>query len=819
MGFKAMTGFVNELDTCALPQDGYLTRFLTTGRKESEFRCDARDTNQLRMEKAMRALAARHEPLAPPAPDAIRLGGPSPLGQPWQFYYSHGNIFLDDSTFYIEPCRVELHAVTELWAERPCTLRAWLWSYDAADVWVNGRHAGGIALPCYKPCQRQELALDLQAGRNQVYLRLETVGVRDTRIAFALQLLDTPAAVRCALPDPDAVRPCLHAAALLDSAVLAGGELRTAGPLPAGAQLRYHEPDYDFRSTAPRFTLQNAGGRQAVELLPKPHFTLEIPAGPAVLRRTFARPELQPPVYRSHLSDEQMLQNIAAIGSMRREETDGFALYPMLARCALGRFPESDHAELAVTLDQIERRMDCADFMTCALVRYIREYDFPQDLKAELRRVMLNFRYWMDEPGQDCMCFWSENHTLMFYQTAYFFGGYYPDEVFVRSGLTGRALRQKARGRIAEWLEDVNEQGFDEFNSTVYTPITYAALLNLVDYAEPDLAAGARKACDLLWRQMARHVFRGVVVSPMGRVYGGVLCPWRESLQGMVYAADRTAPYVCNEWLSAAATTGYAMPADIPALMAETGNFRYNTSNAVVEVCKTPDYMLTSVQSPRRDGTARVWQPDEREEMQAHHIYVKSLNEHFHGTTQFQPGEYGYQQHMWSAALDTDLLVFANHPGQTCDVTTEVRPGYWFGNGVMPALRQQGRVLGAVYCIPDTYPIRFTHLYWDAARFDETAQAGGWLFGRKGDSYIGVWCSAPLADHSDVRFGCEKRALAPNTAYLVVCGSRREDGGFPEFTAACRARDVRFDESAATLHAAEFDLTFTPAQNGTQTVG
>ena len=193
-----------------LPDSGFLTCFYYTGRHTTDFACDARDENQLRLEKKMRAAAARHAPFTPPAPDAVTLGGPSPLGEPWRFYYSHGNIYLDDSYFYNTLHQVEMHAVTGLRAAAPCTLHATLWSYDAVDLWVNGRRAGGIDLPCYKPIRQTELDLPLQAGDNQIYLRLETLGVRDTRVAFALKLHNPPAGLRIALPDPDRAAPCLR---------------------------------------------------------------------------------------------------------------------------------------------------------------------------------------------------------------------------------------------------------------------------------------------------------------------------------------------------------------------------------------------------------------------------------------------------------------------------------------------------------------------------------------------------------------------------------------------------------------------------------
>src|SRR5699024_12811041 len=53
------------------------------------------------------------------------------------------------------------------------------------------------------------------------------------------------------------------------------------------------------------------------------------------------------------------------------------------------------------------------------------------------------------------------------------------------------------------------------------------------------------------------------------------------------------------------------------------------------------------------------------------------------------------------------------------------------------------------YRIPDSHPIRFVHLFWNERGFDETARDGGWVFGRKRDGFVAVWCSEPLVPHND----------------------------------------------------------------------
>ena len=76
-------------------------------------------------------------------------------------------------------------------------------------------------------------------------------------------------------------------------------------------------------------------------------------------------------------------------------------------------------------------------------------------------------------------------------------------------------------------------------------------------------------------------------------------------------------------------------------------------------------------------------------------IRNKAMNECFHGTSHFQPGVYGYQQHMCYAALDREAVVFVNHPGETSDLSS-MRPGYWYGQRP-DARHEAGKELPGIY--------------------------------------------------------------------------------------------------------------------------
>lgn len=803
-------------------------KYLVSGRREQVFQDESRDVNQLRYEKHLRSLVGIYETSAAEESSAadvinlsekIRIGEKSPLGMPWRYQDLGGNIFVDDSTFYLEPRIVELLAATKLSAAEDMEVSLRLWSYAAVQVWLNGEKAVCIQKPVYKPIQCATASVRLKKGENDIYVRLRTLGVRDTNISFALQILERQDEIWNVLPDEEAAMPYIGCSEILENAVLEKGRIMFREPLPEGSMLEYHTENIDFH--ARDRILEEATGCREIELKDYACFSVSIPVKDTVMRRTFERIELRQVRFLNAPAGknrESVMEKIGEVASVTRGPEDGFALYPMLARFALGQRQDGDMEAIRTTLRQISRRMDCADFMTCGLVRLMRLYDLDPELKEEIRQTMLDFRYWMDEDGFDGMCFWSENHTLMFYQTAYFFGEEYPEDIFRRSGKTGTELRAGARERILEWLGDVLRDGYEEFNSGTYSIITFAALLNLVDFAEEEIAEKASKAADLILRTIARHCFQDVIISPQGRIYRNVLYPHRQSLQALLHYIRPEAPYVYSEWLSAFAGTRYRIPEDLGALMEQKGWLSYQSSNAVIDLYRTDDYMLTSVESPRRDGISRVWEHRMEEEERESFRYVKSMNERFHGTMQFQPGVFGYQQHMWYAALAQDLAVFSNHPGQSCEVGGESRPGYWFGNGIMPALRQEKNVLGIVYQIPDTHPIHFIHLFWNKKGFGEERASGRWIFGKRGEGFIGVWCSSRLTDYDDMLIGCEKRAYGSRIALLCVCGGTSEGMSFSDFIEKCEGRAVDFDEKESTLTCEEFSIHFEAACNPTQFV-
>ena len=800
-------------------RQGFVTCAMVSGPLAEPYSNDHRDPQQIRYEGWLRSIIAEHEPIA----DTVhpRMGENSRLGLPWRVYYDMDSGFVDCSAFYSTMRRVRFDVAMCLAAPRDMEVRAVLWSWSAVDLYCNGERLARIASPVYKPIQSVKVTLPLKVGRNMLYLAGCNLGVRDTRSSLALQLLTGRDEVMQVFPDEENETEVLEAEAFLRGAHQTAEALCFDRPAPSSARLVYRRPrrDEDMEQADADLADLKAATRIG---LPEgvTYVTLSVKAAGAVLTRTFERTEQLRPQYLTEAhgpedSTQAILNRIAEVPTCPRGEGITFPMAPMLARKWLGRPLTRDREYFAYTLELLERRVDCADFMLCGVLRYIRMWGIPAGLEEQTRHALLNFRYWMDMDGFDGMCFWSENHALMFYTGAMMAGDMYPEETFPRYGHSGRELAAYGRSLVEQWLTDVEENGFEEFLSTVYANVTFAALMNLIDFGGKDISARASRVMDRLLRQIALHTYKDGVVAPMGRVYRSALHPFMAGALSLMCMADPTRPWSFGEgWLGYYAGSAYRLPADLKQLMDDPVSTRYTTGNARVVLEKNESWCLTSVESPRQEPGFTRWAnetllPDADQHT---HSFTKSFNERFHGTTCFEPGVYGYQQHMWHAALDGAAAVFVNHPGSMSE-QGDMRPGYWHGNGVMPAVTQKDGVLGAVYCIPENHPLHYTHLYAPLCRFDEHRFEDGWLFLRKGTGYLGIWCSGEMEAFEGMNVDCEWRTYGDSIAYLTVCGGP-EDGSLEAFMARAKAEKPAFDGQSLTV--ATLTVRYEPHTDKTQ---
>ncbi len=806
-----------------LGNDGFVMQYMIAGPVEMDYSSETTARDQMTLEGKL-----RHEIVGEMPEEwneAVEAGKMAKNGGRWQVWAPYENAFVDTSKFYSTLKKVSMEVAAVLCVPEDCKVRAKVWTYMAAGIYLNGKLAGKVEYPVYKPISNREVTLSLKQGENLLLFVCENLGVRDTRNILGLQILERQDEIQVVLADGSLQEQVYEDEAFLAACRPEDGAV--VFPKEAGEGVHVFcpsdSPDF-FEAHKPARELDVKG----MEKVPVPEeiigVNVSVEREKYTLERTLEFAERNQPQYSEDVSWtgkdklDEVMRRIAQVKSLNRGEF-GFAIMNLLARRYLGQETKEDRDLLMEDLARIEERVDCADFLICGLVRYIKVFGMDEEMGKRVKEALLNFRYWMTMEGMDAMCFWSENHAMMFYSSAMFVGEMYPDEYFPRAKMTGRELSAYGKEKLLDWLGDLEDYGYEEFLSAVYMCVTFAALLNLVDFAEAEIAQRAKKLCDLLMEELAKHTFKGSVIAPMGRVYRGIIYPFSCGTQSIINIMDGTAPYCFGEgWMAYLVGSCYQIPESVKGYLRQGMEEEYSTGNALVRLKKTDDYCLTSVQSPRMDGWKR-W-PNLREDVTARtdcHDFTKSLNESFHGTSLFEPGTYGYQQHLWMAALSGDAVLFVNHPGTTAE-KSGMRPGYWFGNGVMPGIRQNGSLLEAIYRIPEEHPIHFTHVYCPKMCYNEVAEEEHWLFLRKEKGYLALWTNGSYVEHNDQIFGCELRVYGSETAYVCLLGAEKEYGSFQAFKEQAKALKPSYDAANQCLCAGEDKFQYVKGTDRTQFV-
>ena len=788
-----------------IDRNGYLLRYAATPITYASTGAVSDNPDQILREKEMRHGVKRTYPQ--------KLSSPIPSVESFSPCYSYGSVFLDRSEFCSVPEGVSFDAATSIVSDETRTISLRLWTYMAAAIYLNGELVLENEVPVYKPIKHRDAEITLEKGMNTILIRCSNIGIRDTYDIFALQIRSGFTGLECVFPTEAMNDEFAPVTEYLDSARLENTTLILPSPGDEDTYIEYpKEGDEYLPSYIPeRISLS---GLSSFEIKEHEYFTLTKKG----LSRTFqvaanARPEI------NDIEDDgeryhEILRRISRVRTLDRGD-HGFSVFNVLARRKLGIMSEEDEKLLLLDLDHVERRVDCSDFIIAGLIRYRQVYGFTNETEERFRAVMLSFRFWMDMKGQDGMCFWSENHSLMFYFSAYMAGRLYPDCVFDKAEKTGREMSLDAEMRLDEWLDDVISEGFEEFQSAIYMCVTFAALLNVYDFAEEKFARKAGIILDRLVRQLAIHVFDSTVITPMGRVYRDCIQPWRAGTNSVLSLFAPGLSYDFSEgWTVFYATSGYRPSFDVKKLMEMDEDTSDTTGNARIIVRKTPSWILTSLDIPRRDKFSR-WEnvslsgnADIRR-----HSYTKSINERFHGTSCFYPGARGYQQHTFYAALSREALLFLNHPGSSSE-KTGLRPGYWYGNALLPALFQDNDTLMGIFCLDDEVPIRFVHAYLPEEKFDEVRRDGNWIFLRKGAAYMAYWTSIKGERHDDMLSGAELRYHAPDLGFAVKMGDEESYSSFEGFIRSAKQYTPEYEFPCLTLKdkTLRFEKTDDPSQ-------
>jgi hypothetical protein len=332
-----------------------------------------------------------------------------------------------------------------------------------------------------------------------------------------------------------------------------------------------------------------------------------------------------------------------------------------LAIAAVGGDPGLCAALIEDALDRIAQREDCSDFWMPPLLWLLRTWPrmLGQPLRERARQAILRWRYWMDEPGNDVMWFWSENHALCFHAAQYLAGQAFPDDVLANSGRTGREQRALGRERLLRWFEDVEEGGFIEWHSPAYYRIDCIGLLALHELAaDAAIRAAARRALDRLFLLIALSTLNGIPSSTQGRTYDRDL---------KLPALTETSALAWIEWGKGALNPmGFAVP------LLCLGSYTSPAAARRIALWEEP----LGVQARYSQGRARL-------------VSWKSRDALLGSVVDYHPGAPGYQAVVTQAHLEghPDARIWISNPGQDDPFGTR-RPSYWAGDGVMPQAAQ-----------------------------------------------------------------------------------------------------------------------------------
>ena len=521
-----------------------------------------------------------------------------------------------------------------------------------------------------------------------------------------------------------------------------------------------------------------------------------------------------------------------------------------------------DWTRLDDTLAYIDGRYDCSDFRFQSLIRILYKYGsiIPKETQAKIKACVLGFKYWMDEPGTDSMCYWSENHQILFSASEYLIGQLFPEEVFKNSEMTGKEHMEKSRERILWWLRMRWDYGFTEFYSNVYYNEDVAPLANLIDFCtDTEIAKKAAIIMDIIIYDIASQTYNGAFVSVSGRAYennrkGGALSSGKaitehlfgikteEHSQGLSYCFTSCIKYetpnvlkdiglddgariikasnglnICElgkEGLNGHDTKSimfqwgmeaFSNPETIRNALAYT---RMNNmfSNKFISSLKSLDNKILSAMhleplisriiNPQTNGAA----------IQKGNTYTYKTKDYSMYTVQnYFPGTYGNQQHIQGANVNNQTSIFHCHPAMEEGESGAIgnSPSYWVSYGHLPHAVQDKNIQLAIYKIPhlkrplEAKLLDYTHCYFDKTQFDEVIEDKNYVFGKAGNTY------AALIAYNELNYkhGTDDDIIqqGKHVFYITHICSAGEHGSFNEFIDFIKSNKVAFDKKKLTL--------------------
>lgn len=420
----------------------------------------------------------------------------------------------------------------------------------------------------------------------------------------------------------------------------------------------------------------------------------------------------------------------------------------------------------------IEEKGDCADFILAPLLAVYSQCrdNFPDDFHDQMKKITTGFRYWIDEPGNDVMWYFSENHALLFHVSQYLAGNLYPDELFQVSGRLGREQNEIGKQRLEEWFDYFFRVGFSEWNSTTYFPIDFIGFFSLyLSAPDESIRQRAKEALDYTFKLIAVNYHGGTMASTFGRVYEHNLKAMQLGEISSVIEIAWKKGYFNNSLRASAlfALTDYEPPQEL-----------------VECLCTDPNQAL---QAEYRQGDNKAY------------TYLYKTNAYsIASAINYQATQRGHQQHIMNLSLGETVMIWVNNPGEA-EYSGGNRPSFWAGNDCLPYVSQYENVQFAHFNLSDT-DYQYIHLYLPEWDLDEIRKVDNWIFVRKEKSYGAFFFTNPFSIAEDGAIAHrEVRVYGDNQYVMIKASSEDEYGSFEKFITDLTTNSVTFADNKLVL--------------------
>ena len=229
-------------------------------------------------------------------------------------------------------------------------------------------------------------------------------------------------------------------------------------------------------------------------------------------------------VYLRYIADFYSREKNAGFGMRGR---DVFMEWPKLEleKRGEGSYP-LNRSRIQSSLDMINTRVDCADFVLPAILSMLSLYKDSKLLTEEDREIYkkaaIGYKYAMDDPNEDIngVCYFTENHQALFACCEYIAGQLFPNEIFSNNQQKGSWHKERGKKRLLQWIDWRAKFGYSEWLSNGYYGEDLLALVVVWGLGkDEDLVKKAGLLIELTLFDIALNAYNGAMGASNGRAY------------------------------------------------------------------------------------------------------------------------------------------------------------------------------------------------------------------------------------------------------------------------------------------------------------